>query len=73
MVIELSSEAMLSSGGVKTFQSGRNAPESVAGLNRNGWPGCVGIGGRHAPENPHNLAGRALRKSEGLRISRCAR
>ena len=29
---------------------GRLRPESVAGINRNGWPASTGIGGRHQPE-----------------------
>jgi hypothetical protein len=29
---------------------GRNAPEWVAGINRNARPECIGIGGRNASE-----------------------
>jgi hypothetical protein len=29
---------------------GRLRPESVAGINRNGWPASPGIGGRNRPE-----------------------
>jgi len=29
---------------------GRLTPESVAGLLRNRWPACSGIGGRHGPD-----------------------
>ena len=30
--------------------SGRHAPESVVGMNRNWWSACIGIGGRHGPD-----------------------
>ena len=34
--------------------SGRHAPESVVGMNRNWWSACIGIGGRHGPDYANN-------------------
>jgi len=34
-----------------SFGGGRNGSERPAGMNRNGWPDCFGIGGRFGSES----------------------
>jgi hypothetical protein len=48
---------------------GRNRPESVAGINRNGWPASSGIAGRNRPEyaiGSHNVVQSIAKQALGI-------